>query len=255
MAVRCFEQLLELTQAARQADILTVIEAPSGYESQVGAMLVLPVDDQSQGLVQDEGLTSRIIDYIQASQWKQPMLIEIDYHGSYRLFWDKITAQPQALVLGAGHISQPLVELLALVGYETTVVDDRPDFANKARFPQATSVRCQHFAAALAELNLAAYQAVIIVTRGHRYDMECLRTVLNHHTPYMGMIGSQRRVKGIIEMLADEGVSAGALARLRAPIGLDIGAQTPAEIALSIVAEIMAVTRGADCLPLSGKRR
>ena len=255
MAVMCFEQLLKFIQEGRQADILTVTEAPFGHESQVGAMLVLPVDGQAQGLLQDEGLTSRIIEYLQTSQWKQPMLIEIDYNGGYRLFWDKLTAQPQALVLGAGHISQPLIELLTLVGYETTVVDDRPDFANKARFPQAASVRCQHFAAALAELNMATYQAVIIVTRGHRYDMECLRTVLNHQTPYMGMIGSQRRVKGIIEMLVDEGVSVEALARLRAPIGLDIGAQTPAEIALSIVAEIMAVTRGADCLPLSGKRR
>jgi xanthine dehydrogenase accessory factor len=251
-----FERLLELAQRAGQADILTIVEAPADKEkSLLGTMLVIPTDEQPAGELIDAAFTKLVMELIHNTVWQQAVVIPIEYDGHYRLLWDRLVTQPCALVLGAGHISQPLVGLLAMVGYAVTVADDRPDFANQKRFPEAEQVICNSFAAALAGLDLTAYEAIIIVTRGHRYDLDCLRTVLKCTAPYTGMIGSQRRVSGIKEMMTEEGVPEAVLKQLKAPIGLDIGAQTPQEIALSIVAEIIAVIRKGSCLPLSVKRR
>jgi len=250
-----FSELLSMARQANPADILTVITAPDGQADWVGQMLIVPQDNEPEQHLIDSDFTHQLVHHIHTAGWQQPTLFEVDYHGKYQLFWDRLTVSASALVLGAGHISQPLVDLLTMVDYAVTVVDDRPDFANVARFPTAQKVVCKNFNNALAEFNLAGYSAVIIVTRGHRYDIECLRAVINCPIPYIGMIGSQRRVRAIIDMLAEEGVAAEVLARLKSPIGLDIGAQTPAEIAVSIVAEVIAVNRGANCLPLSAKRR
>ncbi|WP_312562546.1 XdhC family protein [Anaerospora sp.] len=251
-----FEQLLELAKQMGQADILTIVEAPADKDpSLLGRMLIIPAGEQPAEELIDANFTRLVMELIHNTVWQQAVVIPIDYEGHYRLLWDRLVTQPRALVLGAGHISQPLVGLLAMVGYAVTVADDRPEFANQRRFPEAEQVICNNFAAALAGLDLADYEAIIIVTRGHRYDLDCLRTVLKCPAPYTGMIGSQRRVSGIKEMMTEEGVPSKILDQLKAPIGLDIGAQTPQEIALSIVAEIVAVVRKGSCMPLSSKRR
>ena len=163
--------------------------------------------------------------------------------------------KPRALILGAGHISQPLAELLAVVDYEVVIADDRPDFANALRFPQAAQVICQSFEKLMLQLPLAEFSAIVIVTRGHRYDLDCLRVALLQASGYIGMIGSKRRVASILTLLQEEGISRERLSRLHAPIGLDIGAQSPAEIAVSIVAELIAFMRGGKHLPLSEQWR
>lgn len=256
MAIDSFNNLLELARSGKKADVLTVVAVPDGQDNLIGQMMILPEQSESCGQIGDAAFSEKLCDYVKSYRPQQPTVLEWDSpQGKYRLFYDRLTVQSQALILGAGHISQPLVQLLTLVGYGVTVIDDRPDFANPRRFPQAQKVICQPFTTALASVDLANYDAIIIVTRGHRYDLDCLRVVLKQPAPYTGMIGSQRRVRGILEMLATEGQSAEQLKRLKAPIGLDIGAQTPEEIALSIVSEVVAFSRSADCQPLSGKRR
>ncbi|WP_312199988.1 XdhC family protein [Anaerospora hongkongensis] len=251
-----FEQLRELAKQAGQADILTIIEVPEHSDRDLaGDMLVIPAGEQPAGVLLDSTFTGLVMEFIRNTAWRQAAVITIEYEGKYRLLWDRLAAQPRALVLGAGHISQPLVGLLAMVGYLVTVADDRPDFANHGRFPEADQVICNSFSAALAGIDLSIYDAIIIVTRGHRYDLDCLRAVLKCPASYTGMIGSQRRVSGIKDMMIEEGAAPEILAQLKAPIGLDIGAQTPQEIALSIVAEIIAVHRNGSCMPLSSKRR
>lgn len=250
-----FAWLLELARQSRPAEVLTIVDAPDQEADKVGRMLIITEDSGPTGMLVDETLTQQIAERVMTEVWQQPKLIEVKYNGVYRLFWDRLTIEPKALVLGAGHISQPLVEFLSLVGYCVTVADDRPDFASTVRFPKAKQVICKNFTETLRGLDLANYAAVIIVTRGHRYDLECLRAVIRHSPPYLGMIGSQRRIRGIIDILSDEGVSREALSKLNAPIGLDIGAQTPVEIALSIVAEVLAVSRGRSGMPLSAARR
>ena len=250
-----FAKLKELTAVGQTADIITVVSAPVKQSGCAGQML-LGAADQWQGELVDTMFSKLVAEQVTSTPWKKPTVLELEYSGgNYRLFWDKLSRRRSALVLGAGHISQPLCMLLAQLGYAVTVVDDRPDFANNRRFPQAEQVICQNFTQALAELRLASYGAIIVVTRGHRSDMECLQAVIDQPAAYVGMIGSQGRVRIVMNSLLEAGVEPAALKRLRAPIGLDIGAETPTEIALSIVAEIVAVNRAATCRPLSDKWR
>lgn len=151
--------------------------------------------------------------------------------------------EPRLIVLGGGHIAKPLVEFGARLGFLVTVIDDRPSFANAGRFPDAERVICESFEKCfnLFPVNESAY--VVIVTRGHRHDLDCLRQVLNHHAAYIGMIGSKRRVQSVKEQLLSEGYSQEQLNKVNAPIGLDIGAVTPDEIAISIIAQVIRYRR------------
>jgi len=147
----------------------------------------------------------------------------------------------QLVVCGGGHISQPLVKMAAMLDFVITVIDDRPLFANEARFPAAARVLCSPFDHALSSLVLTRQTYAVIVTRGHRHDAMCVRQLIGADIAYLGMIGSRRRVREMREVLLAEGVAKERVAALYAPIGLSIGAETPAEIALSILAEIVLV--------------
>lgn len=175
---------------------------------------------------------------------RRPQLTTLKVGGDrVTFFLEPVSPEPEVLILGGGHVGQQVAALAAQVGYRITVVDDRPDFANKQLFPAADRVICAPFTTALQELKINPSTFVVIVTRGHRYDYECLRAVIQAPAAYIGMIGSRRRVQGVRERLLAEGVNQEALARVHAPIGLDIGAETPAEIAISILAEIIRVYR------------
>lgn len=151
--------------------------------------------------------------------------------------------EPRLIVLGGGHIAAPLVEFGAKAGFSVTVIDDRPSFANRERFPDAEKVVCESFEKCFDLINLNEATFVVIVTRGHRHDMDCLRQVLKHNTAYVGMIGSKRRVKNVMEQLLKEGYSQEKLEKVNAPIGLEIGAVTPEEIAFSIIAQVIKYRR------------
>ncbi len=152
--------------------------------------------------------------------------------------------QERLLVLGGGHIALHVVEFAAKCGFSVIVADDRPDFANRARFPLAEQVLCDSFENAIRKVKLTSYDYVVIITRGHRHDADCLRVILPGTQPaYLGLIGSRRRVRGLMEMLAEEGYSTENMARICTPIGLPIGAITPQEIAISILSELIAYKR------------
>lgn len=159
------------------------------------------------------------------------------------VFAEPYVPEPRLIVLGGGHIALPLVEFAAQCGFAVTVVDDRPAFANAERFPTAARVICDSFENALRDLALNQYSFVVVITRGHRHDTFCLREVLRHETAYVGMIGSKNRVRTVKEALLAEGMPQEALDRVCAPIGLKIGAVTPAEIAISILAEAILYKR------------
>ena len=149
---------------------------------------------------------------------------------------------PERLILlGGGHVSLALYEAARRVDFAVSVVDDRPAFASYARFPEAKEVVCDSFENALPRLNIGAGDFVCVLTRGHRDDVTCVKYLLQGNEPrYLGMIGSHRRVKGLFELLAEEGYDTERIGRIHAPIGLAIGAVTPAEIAVSILAELIA---------------
>lgn len=176
---------------------------------------------------------------------KQPRIVDIVYKESlFKIFLDPIIPQERLIILGGGHIALPLVSIAKLLNYHVTVIDDRPEFAATGRFPRADLVVCQDFAEAVRETVFNQNTFIIIITRGHLYDKICLEEVLKKKQPaYVGMIGSKKKVSAILQELALLGYEKGELDSIHAPIGLDIGAQSPEEIALSIMAEVVMVCR------------
>jgi xanthine dehydrogenase accessory factor len=151
--------------------------------------------------------------------------------------------RPHLIVLGGENIAKPLVEFGARAGFLATVVDDRPMLANRDRFPNAERVICCSFENCLSQFDLNEYSFVVIIVREHRHDLDCLKQALNCKTAYIGMIGSRRSVNSMKEQLLKAGCPAGQIERLNAPIGLDIGAITPEEIAISIMAQVISCRR------------
>lgn len=156
----------------------------------------------------------------------------------------EVLGPPEELVIvGAGHIAVPLARMAKLLDFEVTVIDDRPAFANRARFPDADRVLAADIVKTVAELPVGPNIYLVLVTRGHTLDQGALLEVIHKPAAYIGMIGSRRRVRAVFDYLRRMGVAEEYLHRLYAPIGLNIGAETPAEIATSILAELVAVRR------------
>lgn len=157
---------------------------------------------------------------------------------------EPVLPQERLIVLGGGHIALSVCEFASKIGFSVFVADDRPAFANAARFPWASGVLCDTFENSIAQLEITPYDYVVIITRGHVHDGDCLRAILPGVQPaYLGLIGSRRRVRGLLAMLAEEGMPQAHIDRICTPIGLNIGAVTPEEIAISILAELVAYKR------------
>jgi xanthine dehydrogenase accessory factor len=152
---------------------------------------------------------------------------------------------PRAFIFGAGHISKSLSQAATLAGFATVVIDNRESFANRERFPDAAEVHAAEYEEVFPRLGINETGYLIIVTRGHRDDMRVLRLALATPARYIAMIGSKRKVINVIRELEKEGVPRASFERMNAPMGLSIGAVSPEEIAISVVAEMIAVRRGA----------
>lgn len=160
-----------------------------------------------------------------------------------RVFVEVMQPSPTLLIVGAGHIAQPLCRMGSLLGFDVAVLDDRSSFANRERFPEAGHVIAGPIEEELARFPVTSATYIVLVTRGHAQDEEALRQVVTSNAAYIGMIGSRRRSKAVLERLAGDGVPGRAIARVCSPIGLDISAETPEEIAVSILAEVISMRR------------
>ena len=186
---------------------------------------------------------------------------ELEMHSGASVLFERIEAEPRMVIAGAGHVGASLARLAALVGYRVTLVDDRVEFVARELFAAPSE---QAIELVLAELWSDAIReaigngrgvSVAIVTRGHKQDEDCLRAAIATSPDYVGMIGSKRRTNFVLDKLREEGASEDQLKKVRAPIGLDIGAVSPEEVALAILAEIVGERRGGEGAPLSSWRR
>ena len=165
--------------------------------------------------------------------------------GQLDVFVEPVMPVPYAFIFGAGHISKSLSKVATLAGFATVVIDNRETFANRERFPEATEVHAAEYEEVVPRLAIHEGSYVIIVTRGHRDDMRILKMVVETPARYIAMIGSKRKVLNVVRELEKEGLSHSVFERIHAPMGLDIGAISPEEIAISVAAEMIAVRRGA----------
>jgi xanthine dehydrogenase accessory factor len=159
------------------------------------------------------------------------------------IFVEPIEPQLRAYLFGAGHISQSLAQVTRLLGFHTTVIDDRQSFANRERFPEAEEIVAAGFEEVFPQLQINSSSYLLIVTRGHRDDMLVLRWAVTTAARYIALIGSKRKVVSVVAELEKEGVPRERLERIYGPMGLAIGALTPEEIAVSVAAEMVAVHR------------
>ena len=169
--------------------------------------------------------------------------------GRFSIFVEVQARPPHLIIAGAGHIAIPLASIAKTCEFLVTVIDDRPQYAHVSRFPSADRVVAGPFRPTLVELrqgNMAfdSDTYIVLVTRGHQHDIDCLLEVLEDPVAYLGMIGSRRRIRAVFELLeVEQNIPASNFDRVRAPIGIDIGAITPSEIAVCIMAEIICVLR------------
>lgn len=243
MSIALLEALAASLQNQEPVALARIIRSPR--PEQIGARAVIWLDRPSQGSLGLGELEAQALGEAVASLAEgRHRLLRYPEHG-IEIFVEVQQRPPRLLIVGAGHIAVPLCELGALCDFSVIVIDDRPQFANRSRFPRADEVIAADIRQTVSALAADPETYVVLVTRGHSLDVECLTTILDRPLPYIGMIGSKRRVRAVFDLLArEQGIARAQLERVHAPIGLAIRAETPAEIAVSIMAQIIAVRRG-----------
>nr|WP_275589216.1 XdhC family protein [Sporohalobacter salinus] len=176
---------------------------------------------------------------------KFPILkkVKIDSGIEVEVYFEPVLEEPRLLIFGAGHVAKPLAKVGKMVDFTVTVMDDRQDMVSRQRYPQADELVCADFDDYLRNLQIKENDYLVIVTRGHKHDYEVLKEVIDSQAKYIGMIGSSRKVKMLFRQLRDEGVGQELIDQVYAPIGVNIASETPAEIAMSIIAEIISIRR------------
>lgn len=249
-------ELLDALKARRSLALLTVMRADGPYRAAQGKhSLVYLEGSAATGLTLGDLEAAVLSDATRALAERRSRLFSYA-RDQVQVFVEVQRRPPTLLIVGAGHIALPLATLGKLIEFEVAVLDDRPQYANRERFPQADRVVAAPFDRALRNWPIDPDTFIVLVTRGHSHDVECLLQVLDSPARYIGMIGSRRRVRGVFDLLVRErGVAPEKLERVYAPIGLDIEAYTPAEIGVAIIAEVIKVYRGGRCPSLSDELR
>jgi len=220
--------------------VVTVLESPDP-KLPPGSKAIVFKDGTIEGDLESNQLKPDL-GQLAAKALKENKTGIVYFSDEIRIFIDILSREAQLIVCGAGHIAIPLASFARNVGFSVTVLDDRSDFAQPSRFPDCTVI-AENFTIALREMSFGSSAYVVIITRGHEHDVDCLTEILQKETAYVGLIGSRRRVRFVLEWLEKKGFSQQRLKEVFTPIGIPIGAETPEEIALSIVSELVCVRR------------
>jgi len=257
--VDIYEEIIQLRREGRKGALATIINVRGS----------IPSFETAKMLVRDDGTIAGTIGggCVEAEVWEaarevmkteKPQTLTFNLNnnpkydtglvcgGTLEIFVEPVLPVSTLYIFGAGHIAWSLYKVARLAGFEVVVTDDRETYANRERFPEARDVYADEYEHVMAQLAPTESSYIVIVTRGHRDDMRVLRWAAETPAIYIGMIGSQRKVIAIYKELEKEGISPEKLARVYAPIGINIGAITPEEIAVAIVSELIAKRRKSD---------
>jgi len=252
------KEALERINKGETIALATIVETKGSTPREVGAKMVVGKDGLIAGTIGGGITEAKVIEEVKQAL-KEGKGKLITYHltkeqaaldegaicgGEMKVFVDVLQSKEEVLIFGAGHIAVCVFKLAKMVGFKVTVVDSRKEFANQDRFPEADEIIAEDTEKALRHLDITPSTYIIVVTRGHLKDEEVLASVVRSNAAYIGMIGSRKKNTTVFQHLEEQGISAQELKKVHAPIGMDIGAQTPEEIAVSIMAEIIQVRRG-----------
>jgi xanthine dehydrogenase accessory factor len=254
-----FEEIARLRKAGIKAALATIVNVRGSIPSYESAKLLVREDGSLFGTVGGgcvEAEVWSVARKVMEEEKPQKLTFNLNNDPSYdtgllcggtlEVFVEPILPTPNLYVFGAGHISLSLSKVAALAGFRTIIIDDRDTYANRDRFPEAAEIYADDYEKVFELLQPNSSSYLIAVTRGHRDDMRVLRWAVSTPARYIGMIGSKRKVLEVVRYLEDhENIPAARLREVHAPIGLEIGAITPEEIAVAVVAEMIAVRRNA----------
>ncbi|HXD29941.1 MAG TPA: XdhC family protein [Pyrinomonadaceae bacterium] len=257
------QRLKEIFDEGRVACLVTLVRA----DKNVGAKLLIDQSGESWGGFGDEELDGAVkqnaSSFLSSGEGTSAVTVssfapELERWKEAQVMFERIESEPRLVICGAGHVGASLARLAALTGYRATLIDDRPEFLFRTSLPDETIqlVTADNWYDSVRDaIGNGHGVSVAVVTRGHSEDEECMRAVMTSEATYVGMIGSKRRTNIVLERLRQGGADEEKLKRVHAPVGLDIGAVTPEEVALAIMAEIVAHRRGGEGGSLSSWRR
>jgi len=253
-----FEELVRLRNLGQKCALATIVEVRGSIPSYESAKLLVREDGSMTGTIGGGCVEAEVWNAArEVIETEKPKRLTFNLGqdaaydnglicgGQLEVFVEAVLPVPHAFIIGGGHISKSLSKIATLAGFTTVVVDDRESFANRERFPEAGEVHSGEYEEIFPLLGINETSYLIIVTRGHRDDMRVLRLAAGTPARYIAMIGSKRKVLNVVRELEKEGISREALEKIHAPMGLDIGAISPEEIAVSVTAEMIAVRRNA----------
>lgn len=259
--VRILTEITAALEGGPPVLVATVIAAPEA--SLVGGKMLIRPDGSIVSSLSNASLDGAIKDEApEAFRRHAVETLYFDSHGkrtsrrdlgegeSYQVMLEVHERPATLLIIGGGHIGKALATVAHLCGFTVEIIDDRPEYANAERFPEADRITSGRFDEVLDGYAIDENTYVVCVTRGHKHDETSLRVVASSAAAYVGMIGSKRRVGAVLQHLIDDGLDPEAASRVHTPIGLDIGAETPEEIAVAIMAEIIQARRGGSGLPM-----
>jgi xanthine dehydrogenase accessory factor len=254
---RIYDEIARIQREGGTAALVTIVATRGSTPRKAGAKMLIYPDGRAIGTVGggcvdrrvfaeaarvfDEG-RARLCGYDLDSDVAAELGMVCGGH--MEVFVERIDAEPRVVLFGGGHVGKTLAHLCSVVGFKVTVVDDRADFAARERFPDADEVLQEDFGRAGERVAHYGAPFVVVVTRGHQHDREVLGQVLRENTRYVGLLGSRHKIAAMCQELQRHGIPEERIAEVRTPVGLDIGAQTPEEIALSICAELVATRYG-----------
>jgi len=253
-----YEQIVELRRQGRRGAIATIVNVRGSIPSFKTAKMLVRDDGSIVGTIGGGCVEADVWQAArEVMESEKPRTLKFDLNqdpkfdtglicgGTLEIFVEPVLPPALLYLFGAGHVALNVCRIAANAGFEVTVTDDRSAYASRERFPAAQEVYALDFDEAMKKIDPSESSYIVIVTRGHRDDMRLLRWAVQTRARYVGMIGSKRKVIGIFKTLQAEGLPAHLFDRVHAPIGLDIGAVTPEEIAVAVTAELIAIRRGA----------
>lgn len=248
------EELIRVKAAGAAAVLATVVDAGENGAVRPGEKCLVRDGAVKAATIRDQELLNAIVaESAKRLGEEKSKLVPLEIPSlKAEVFFEVLPAPPRLYVVGAGHIAVPLVKMAKILEYHVTVMDDRVLFANRERFADADEIQVGDMAESLKKLPIDSSTYIVLITRGHKYDEPCLREIIHSGARYIGMIGSKRRIKACFERFRqEEKIAEELIQKVHAPIGLDINTETPEEIALSILAEIIKVRRGGKARSLS----
>jgi xanthine dehydrogenase accessory factor len=253
-----YQEIVRVKAEGGEAALVTVVSASGSTPREEGAKMLVRPDGSIFGTIGGGSLEAQIIrEAVKVIRQGKPKRLHRSLAakeseeegmicgGDLEVFIEPILTQPTLYIFGGGHIALALTKMGKLCGFKIAVVDDRAEFANAERFPEADVILAEDFTRAFSRLKIDKLSYIVIVTHGHKHDEVVLEWAVGTPAKYIGMIGSKTKNETIFNHLRARGISQEQLDRVHAPIGLEIGAQTPEEIAVSILAEIINVRRSA----------